>query len=448
MIGKPKTAESRWMRLALAAALALLVAMAGILISQRPWEPREEPASVDRMAFPLPDRPSIAVLPFDNLSGDPGQEHLADGITENIIAALSRVRDLFVIARNSVFTYRGKPVQVQRVAEEQGVRYVVEGSVQRSGDRLRITAQLIDALTGHHLWSARYDREVKDIFALQDDITFKIVEALQVELTEGEQARVGRRGTNNLEAWLLRSQSRQFFLRFTKEDNVRSRELAQKAVDLDPEYAGAYTRLAFTHWLNAQARWSESRADSLVRAVELVQVALNLDNTFPDTYVVLGLIHLLLRRHDQALTYMEKAIDLSPNNSENIATLAFILNYSGAPVKAISLLGKAMRLSPYYPDWYLGELGRAYLLTEKYDEAIEALRQRLRRNPNSSEAHVLLAAVYGKLGRENEAQAALAEFLEPRPYYTLRHYAQGEFYKNPEDLDYVLDGLRKAGLPE
>ena len=448
VIGKPKTAESRWMRLALAAALALLVAMAGILISQRPWEPREEPASVDRMAFPLPDRPSIAVLPFDNLSGDPGQEHLADGITENIIAALSRVRDLFVIARNSVFTYRGKPVQVQQVAEEQGVRYVVEGSVQRSGDRLRITAQLIDALTGHHLWSARYDREVKDIFALQDDITFKIVEALQVELTEGEQARVGRRGTNNLEAWLLRSQSRQFFLRFTKEDNVRSRELAQKAVDLDPEYAGAYTRLAFTHWLNAQARWSESRTDSLVRAVELVQVALNLDNTFPDTYVVLGLIHLLLRRHDQALTYMEKAIDLSPNNSENIATLAFILNYSGAPVKAISLLGKAMRLSPYYPDWYLGELGRAYLLTEKYDEAIEALRQRLRRNPNSSEAHVLLAAVYGKLGRENEAQAALAEFLEPRPYYTLRHYAQGEFYKNPEDLDYVLDGLRKAGLPE
>ena len=448
VIGKPKTAESRWMRLALAAALALLVAMAGILISQRPWEPREEPASVDRMAFPLPDRPSIAVLPFDNLSGDPGQEHLADGITENIIAALSRVRDLFVIARNSVFTYRGKPVQVQQVAEEHGVRYVVEGSVQRSGDRLRITAQLIDALTGHHLWSARYDREVKDIFALQDEITFKIVEALQVELTEGEQARVGRRGTNNLEAWLLRSESRQFFLRFTKEDNVRSRELAQKAVDLDPEYAGAYTRLAFTHWLNAQARWSESRTDSLVQSVELVQVALNLDNTFPDTYVVLGLIHLLLRRHDQALAYMEKAIDLSPNNSENIATLAFILNYSGAPVKAISLLGKAMRLSPYYPDWYLGELGRAYLLTEQYDEAIEALRQRLRRNPESGEAHVLLAAAYGKLGREAEAQAALAEFLEPRPYYTLKHYAQGEFYKNPEDLDYVLDGLRKAGLPE
>ncbi len=448
VIGKPKTAESRWMRLALAAALALVVAMAGILISQRPWEPREEPASVDRMAFPLPDRPSIAVLPFDNLGGDPGQEHLADGITENIIAALSSVRHLFVIARNSVFTYKGKPVQVQRVAEEQGVRYVLEGSIQRSGDRLRITAQLIDAVTGHHLWSERYDREIKDIFALQDEITLKIVEALQVQLTEGEQARIAGRGTDNLEAWLLRNQSRRLFLRFTKEDNIRSRELAQKAVELDPEYARAYTRLGWTHWIDAQAGWGKSRADSLKRAVELAQVAVNLDDADPDNFALLGVIHLILRQHDHALTYMEKAVDLSPNDSKSIAMLAFILNYSGAPEKAISLLGKAMRLSPYYEDWYLGELGRAYLLTGQYDEAIDALNERLRRNPNSGEAHVLLAAAYGKLDRGNEAQAALAEFMKPRPYYTLRHYAQGEFYKNSEDLEYVLDGLRKAGLPE
>ncbi|MEE8608876.1 MAG: tetratricopeptide repeat protein, partial [Nitrospiraceae bacterium] len=445
---KAKTAKVSWRRPALAAAAVLLFVAAGLVIWQRPWEPDTEPASVERMAFPLPEKPSIAVLPFDNLSGDPGQEHFADGITENIIAALSRVSEMFVIARNSTFTYKGKPVKVQQVAEELGVRYVLEGSVQRSGNRLRITAQLIDALTGHHRWSARYDREVKDIFALQDEITLKIVEALQVELTEGERARIRRRGTNNLEAWLLLTQSNRYFYRFTKEDNVRARELVQKAVELDPKYAGAYTSLGYVHWLDAQAGWGKSRADSLKRAVELAQVAINLDDTFSGTYRLLGSIHLLLIQHDDAIAYIEKAIDLSPNDPRNFATLAFILNYSGQPEKAILLLEKAMRLSPYYPDWYLGELGRAYLLTGRYDEAIEALKQRLRRNPNSGEAHVLLAAAYGKLGRENEAQAALAEFMKPRPYYTLRHYAQGEFYKNPEDLEYVLDGLRKAGFPE
>jgi TolB-like protein/cytochrome c-type biogenesis protein CcmH/NrfG len=441
-----KPVYRRWV-VAAAAAVVLVAAVGGVFWWQ-PWAPRVEPASVERMAFPLPDKPSIAVLPFDNLSGDPGQEPIADGITENIIAALSSVPNLFVIARNSVFTYKGNPVQVQRVAEEQGVRYVLEGSVQRSGDRLRITAQLIDAVTGNHLWGERYDRDVTDIFALQDEITLKIVEALQVNLTEGEQARIARRGTDNLEAWLLRNQSRGFFLRFTKEDNVRSRELAQKAIELDPKYSGAYTRLGWAHWLDAQAGWGKSRADSLKRAVEMAQVAVNLDNADPDNFALLGVIHLILRQHDQAITYMEKAIELVPNDSGKIALLAFVLNYSGAPEKAILLLAKAMRLSPYYDDWYLGELGRAYLLTGQYDEAIDALKQRLRRNPNSGEAHVLLAAVYGKLGRENKAQAALAEFLKPRPYYTLRHYAQGEFYKNPEDLGQVLDGLRKAGLQE
>jgi adenylate cyclase len=448
VIGETKHAPQSWKRVALAAAVVVLIGVAGAVTWLRPWEPTIKPASVERMAFPLPEKPSIAVLPFANISGDSKQEFLVDGITENIITALSSVSQMFVIARNSVFTFKGKPVKVQQVAEQLGVRYVLEGGVQRSGDKVRITAQLIDAINGHYLWSERYDRDVKDIFALQDEITLNILTALQVELTEGEQARARRVGTDVLEASLLATQSRSYMRRFTKEDNVRARELAQKAVELDPDYVGAYIPLAWTHLLDAQAGWAESPAEAFKRAVELVQQALKLDDTNPDIYVILGIIHLNLSQHDRAIAYGEKAVALGPNLSGAAANLAMTLNYSGHPNRAIVLLNKAMRLSPYYPDWFLGELGRALYLTEQYDEAINALKQRLQRNPKSSEAHVLLAAAYGASGRHEEAETALAEFLKPRPYYTLKHYARGEFYKNPEDLKRVLEGLRKAGMPE
>ncbi len=448
VLGEPRRAAQSWRLPALATVLVILFVAGGMAWWFQPWEPTVEPASLERMAFPLPDKPSIAVLPFANMSADPEQEFLADGVTENIIAAISTVPDIFVISRSSVFTYKGRTVKVQRVAEELGVRHVLEGSVQRSGDKVRITAQLIDAITGYHVWSGRYDRDVKDIFDLQDEITLKIVTALQVELTEGELARVRQRGTDNLEAWLLVTQSLEHFMQFTKGGNVRARELAQKAIAVDPKYPDAYIRLARTHLIDFQAGWVADRAESLKRTVELVQQALKLDDAYPATYNILGSIHLFLRQHDRAIAYTEKAISLNPNHSLAKAHLAMILNYAGQPEKAIALLQNAMRLSPYYPDWFLGELGRAYFLTGRYDEAIKALKQRLRRNPNSSEAYVLLAAAYGASSREEEAQAALAEFVKPRPYYTLKHYAQGEFYKNPGDLKRVLDGLRKAGLPE
>jgi TolB-like protein/Flp pilus assembly protein TadD len=445
----PRTgAPRRHWRWATAAVLALVAAGSGMVAWLQPWETKLEPASRERMAYPLPQKPSIAVLPFANLSGDATQDPIADGFTENIIAALSKISQMFVIASSSVLTYKDKAVQVQRVAEELGVQYVLQGSIQKSGDRLRITAQLIDALAGRHLWSERYDREMKEIFGLQDEITLKIVEALQVELTAGEQARIDRRGTDNLEAWLLVTQSHQHSLRFRAEDIVRARELAQEAIALDPKFAGAYTQLGWTYYFDAQMGRGESWAASLKRAAELARKAVTLDDSFSGTYRLLAAIHLFLRQHDEAIAYIEKAIDLSPNYSTHIAFLAFIKNYTGEPEQAIVLLQKAMRLSPYYPDWYLGELGRAYLLAGRYEEAIAALKQRLERDPDNGEAHVLLAAAYGKLGRKGEARAALEEFLKPRPYYTLRHYAQGEFYKDESDLAHVLDGLRKAGLPE
>ncbi len=228
-----------------------------------------EPARAEKLAFPLPEKPSIAVLPFDNMSGDPGQNHFADGITEEIITALSKISNMFVIARNSTFSYKGKPVKVQQVAEELGVRYVLEGSVRRSGDKVRITAQLVDATTGYHLWSERYDRESKEIFALQDEITKNIVTALEVKLTAGESARVWASSFKNVKAWELAQEGLQAFRRNTKKDNARARELFNHAVELDPEYPVAWAMVAWTHWLDARFRWSESPRSLLNRPLNL-----------------------------------------------------------------------------------------------------------------------------------------------------------------------------------
>jgi adenylate cyclase len=436
--------RSQWP--AVAIALALLAIAGALTVWLRPWAPDVAPASVDRMAFPLPEKPSIAVLPFDNISNDPKQDALADGITENIITALSKIPNLFVIARNSSFTYKDKAVKVAQVAEELGVRYVLEGSVQRSGERVRITAQLIDALSGRHRWAQRYDRNAKDIFALQDEIALNVITQLEVELTEGDKARMQHHGTESLEAVLLAIQSREYMRRFTKEDNQRARELAQQAIELDPKFVEPYVRLGWTHYLDAQAGWSGSPSESFNQAVALAQEALELDDTYPDTYLLLGALHLLLREHGTAIAFAEKGVGLRPNQASNIALMAFVLNYAGEPDRAIALLDKAMRLSPFYPDWYLGELGRAYILAGQYSEAIAVLTERIRRNPTSSEAQVLLAAAYGASGQDEQAQAVLAEFLKARPGYTLEQYTQGEYYKNPEDLQRVVDGLRKAGL--
>ena len=304
---------SRWGWPALAAVIVLVVGVATLAV----WKfyfysPQVEVASVERMAFPLPDKPSIAVLPFDNLSDDPEQEYLADGITENIITALSKIPEIFVIARRSTFTYKGKAVKVQRVSEELGVRHVLEGSVQKSGERVRITAQLIDATTGHHLWSDQYDMYVKDLFALQDEITHKIVVALQVELTDGEQARVRYGSTSSLKAWGYAVRGYSLFERYIKEDNAKARDLFKQAVKIDPKYAWAWTWLAWTHWIDARFGFSESRPDSFKRAVELAQKAVSLDESDPDVHALLGGIYLFQRQHEKAIAEGKKPLPSAP----------------------------------------------------------------------------------------------------------------------------------------
>jgi adenylate cyclase len=438
---------------ALVAALVLVLTAAGWVGWFAPWGPsaRRDPADAASSAgkpLPLPDKPSIAVLPFDNLGGDPERLGLGEGLAENIISSLSKIPKMFVISRSSTFTYKGKPVKVDQISQELGVRYVLAGSVQKSGTKVRITAELVDGVSGFHMWSETYDRDLDDIFALQDEITLNVVTALQIELTQGELTRVRQRGTTNLKAWLLVNESFEQLMRFTRDGNAQARKLAEDALALDPGYPEAYVRLARTYLSDFQMRWGASPTASLERSIELAQQALALDASYPDTYILLSAIYLYLKRHDDAMLAISKALDLSPNHPLAKAHLGMILTYGGQPEAAINVFKEAMRLSPIYPDWFLSELARAYFLTGRYDEATDALQQRLQRDPTSGEALILLAASESAAGRMDTARDALGKFLEPRPAYTLSQYASGEFYKSPDNLKPVLDALRKAGLPD
>jgi adenylate cyclase len=442
----------RWAIAGLVTVAFLVVGVAAIFIWNhflRPAPPSVELASVERMAFPLPDKPSIAVLPFANLSKDPEQEYLADGITENIITALSYIPEMFVIARNSTFTYKGKPVKVQQVSEELGVRYVLEGSVQRAGDRVRVTAQLVDATTGHHLWAKRYDRDIEELFALQDDITQEIVVELQVELLHGEGARQPG-STHILEAWEYGVKATSLFQRFTKEDNTKARELFEQAIEIDPEYAFAWTMLAWTHWIDANFGFSESPAESFKRAVELARKAVALDDTQPNVHALLGAIHLFQRQYEKAIAEGERSIALGPNDATSHVLLANTMYYAGRFEEAITLAKKAMRLAPYHQAWYLGILAQSYRMAGRYEEAVAAYKQLLDRSRKGEFSalwpHSGLVEVYVELGREEEARAHAAEVMRIDPKFSLETWSKAQLFKDPAHLERRLDAKRKAGL--
>ncbi|MDJ0895272.1 MAG: adenylate/guanylate cyclase domain-containing protein [Alphaproteobacteria bacterium] len=438
-------------RLALLAAAVVLIGLAAVVSWLRPWEPTVEPASVAKMAFPLPDKPSIAVLPFDNLSGDAGQDHVPDGLTEDIITALSQLSSLFVIARNSTFVYKDKPVKVQQVAEDLGVRYVLEGSVQKSGDQVRIAAQLVDALAGNHLWAERYDRKMTDLFALQDEITEHIVTALQIKLTAGEQMRVHRKHTRNLEAWNLLSQGVERFYRSSKTDNAIARQWFERAVEVDPEYALAYAFLAWSYWQEAFQGWAENRELALERAWVLAEKARTLDDALPDVYALQGALHLLKREYDEAIEAGEKAVAYNPNHATNTALLAMILHYAGRPEEAIRRFKAAMRLSPYYSAWFLEVLGFAYLGAKQPDEALVAFEEFLARRASgahASHARIGRALAYHALGQDDEARAEVVKALEADAAISVAEFRQLSLNKDRAGLERGLAILRRLGLPE
>ncbi len=418
--GATPTVAKRWRTPTIAAVVVVILAVGGVAWWQ-PWVPDEEPASIDEMAFPLPKKPSIAVLPFDNLSGDPKQEYISDGMSENIIAALSRIPAMFVIARNSTFTYKGKPVKVQKVAQELGVRYVLEGSVQRAGDRIRITTQLIDALSGHHLWANQYDRDFKDIFALQDDISRNVATALQVRLTAGEQARAWRRETESAEAYelFLRGNAVRRTGSQSKSVNAEAQRLYEKSVELDPGFTSAWLWLASTHQLDARYGWSNSRRRSLASAGDAVRKALAIDDTRPGAYHQLANIAVIKRQYDQAIGHCEKALTLNPT-SQVMAHCGRIWTYVGRPQEALELINKAMRRNPYFPPIYLFILGNAHRLLGNYDEAIAARKAQRDANPNSLSPLVGLAYTYAEAGRMDEARATVEEILKRSPKFSLK----------------------------
>ncbi len=451
--GKTIEAKRKFRRPLIAAAAAglVIVIAAGGLAVWQPWVQQVAPARPDRMALELPDKPSVAVLPFDNLSGDPEQEYLADGLAENIITALSKIEEMFVIAQSSTFTYKGKPVKVQQVAEELGVRFVLEGSVQKAAERVRITVQLVDAITGRHIWAEQYDRGLEDFFAIQDEITLNVAAALQVELTEGEQARLWRSTTDSLEAWSYFKRGDGLYRRHTREDLAEAAKMWAKAAEADPNWPIAWVALAWIPVTEVQFGWTEDPVGALERATELAEKALAVDDSHPDTYALLSRIHTLKGDYDKALALGEKALALNPNHSMNLAIVANNMNRGGSPETSIGLIKTAMRRSPFYPQWYPAVLIASYLLLGRYDEMIPLAKKFVTRNSGGAAkmVHTHLIFAYSEQGRIEEATAQISELLELDPdYLVARAKASLQGYKDQAFWDRYFKVLREAGLPE
>jgi adenylate cyclase len=396
----------------------------------------------------LPDRPSIAVLPFGNMSGDPEQEYFADGIAEDVITALSKFRWFFVIARNSSFTYKGKTVDVKTVAQDLGVRYVLEGSVRKAGKRVRITAQLIDAPTGHHVWAERYDRDLEDIFAVQDEITESIVTSISPEFLSAEMQRAQRRDVRSLGAWDHIMRAAYHHSRYSKEDSTEAQRLLQNAIELDPLNAEGFCLLALTHLMQVQFGWSESAHQSIQKAADAAKKAVTIDDRDAWAHTAVGLVDLISRRYDDAIRRLKRAIDLNPNLANAYGALGQALALAGEYEAAVEHINKAIRLSPRDPFlvYWLGHLGLAAFSEERYDVACEWAAKVIQENPCFPGGHRLLAASYGQLGRFEEAKVAFKELLLLMPSMTINDVRKQVPFKNPVHMERYIDGLRKAGL--
>ena len=409
--------------------------------------PKAATASVVLRPMPAQsDKPSIAVLAFNNMSGDPEQEYFSDGISEDIITDLSKLSELHVIARNSSFTYKGKPVDVKQVGRELGVHYVLEGSVRKAGNRVRVTGQLIDAASGAHIWADRFDRDLTDIFAVQDELTREIIAALKVKLTPGKKERLMRRNTIDEEAYdfFLRGRERAWLT--TRSGNVEARNLLGRAVAINPDFAAAHAFIGFTHVNDYINGWAEVPERSLQIGLEIAERAVQLDEAEPQGHYVLAVALGFNRQIDRGLAEARRSVALAPSFAQGHHSIARFLTLSGDPAGAISTLDAYMRLDPLYPDMALHFLAEARFSLGQFDEAVTALKQRLGRSPDSATSLALLASCYGHLGRINEARAAWAQVIKIAPDFSIERQRRVLPYRNPDDFDRRVDGLRKANI--
>ena len=393
------------------------------------------------------DRPSLAVLPFTNISEDPEQEYFADGMTEDLITDLSRISGIFVVARNSSFAYKGKSADLRQVGRELGVRHVLEGSVRKARERVRINAQLIDTATGGHLWAERYDGDFDDIFALQDEITGKIVSALKVTLTSSDMARVERKPTESTEAYDHLLKGRSEYYRYSPESNAKAIEHLSAAIELDPAFADAHSYLSYCYFTRFAFMLPGADPD-LIPAVELAEKAVSLDPGSAVAHARLAWVQGFLRRFDESLPNFEKSIVLDPNNAETYAAYAEILNHWGDPERAIELNARAVAIDTIAPPNWEYHFGHGLWLLRRYDEALVKLRHAVELAPGFLPAHVRLACVYAELDRSEEAEQVTATILKLQPRFSIAFWDQFSPYRTDEQRERFRTALRKAGLPE
>jgi adenylate cyclase len=443
-----QVSPNNWPRMVVVVVVVMLVAVGIGYWSKSPL-PQEQPVFVKSKAIPLPDKPSIAVLAFDNLSADPGQEYLSDGISENIITGLSQFPELFVIARQSSFSYKGRAVKAQKIASELGVQYIIEGSVQKSDSRVRVTAQLIDALSGHHLWAQQYDRQWEDIFALQDDITQHIIAnigSFQGPLEKATQDLIKQKAPSDLKAYDYLLLGREHFFLVTKEENVKARELFQKATELDPNYGRGHTWLAWTHFVDLVWGWKNEPELSGKLALEHAQLAVSLDNTDAEAHWVLGAVLIHTGQWDKgAIAAYERALALNPNNADLLAEYGWNIPNLGRAEEAVKSIRKAMRLNPVYPDWYGQALMFALYNARRYEEVVAVSKTIDVRHVVTN---VVLAGSYAYMGQLDKAHLSVSHVLESNPDFTLGWWRERQNFSQQVNLDHYMDGLRKAGLPK